>query len=503
MSMFMTEDRPRVLTRFVGFDSGGEVFLSQDQVLRGIYPGNGALYRQILHTCKAHDLFRFGIVATCESHVNPHPGLPYDLVLEHEKIPFTSYPHEWPASMLKAAALFHIDLYTELGPYGLTIKDWHPYNILFKGTEPVFVDFTSIIPTDNLQDEEYLTPPYVPALFKHFWDTTSAYLYEMYRRMFVPYFLLPIYLMHQRRYKLTRRRMLETTLNASGSVIQRREVFLEVNKSHLFYNAMALLKKIALIDPRKRKRYFWKIIREEINSLNVSVTQSNYINYFDAKNEAFAFEPSQDWTNKQIAIYEAIQKLKPATVLDVAGNTGWFSILAAKQGCQVVAFDIDEACMNVLYARAKREQLSILPLVVDFTNLTPDVFPIEYNNEDNYSLIGGDFPLLLSAEKRLKCDMVLALGIIHHLVLGQNKNFAQITNTLSKLSKKHLVLEFISKDDKLVVAEPDFFPALNSNPNDFSWYTLNNLVIEIRRHFKNIKITKSFPDTRTILICSK
>jgi hypothetical protein len=136
-------------------------------VLRGIYPGNGALYRQVLRTCEAHDLFRFGIVATREADVNPCPSLSYDLVLEHERITFVSYPHEWPAYMLKDAALFHIDLYRKLAEHGLTIKDWHPYNILFKAAEPIFVDFASVIPVENLSKEEYLTPPRSPRFFQY------------------------------------------------------------------------------------------------------------------------------------------------------------------------------------------------------------------------------------------------------------------------------------------------------------------------------------------------
>ncbi|MGB8707609.1 MAG: class I SAM-dependent methyltransferase [Dehalococcoidia bacterium] len=488
--------------RFVGFDSGGEVFLNQGRVLRGIYPGNGALYRKVLHACEAHDLFRFGIVATRELHVNPYPDLPYDLVLEHERIPFISYPHEWPASMLKAAALFHIDLYTELGRQGLTIKDWHPYNILFKGTEPVFVDFTSIIPTDNLQDEEYLTPPPILAPLQHLWGTTSTYIFEMYWLMFVPYFLLPLYLMQRGRYQQARRRMLETTLNASRSVLRKPEVFAGICPARLSYDVNLLLKMLALLDRRPLKPHFWRIVRGEVRCLNVSVTKSNYTAYYKAKEEELAFEPSQSWTNKQAVIYEVIRQLKPATVLDVASNTGWFSVLAAKQGCQVVAFDVDEACMNVLYAQAKREQLPILPLVVDLTNLTPDVFPLEYEDE-KHSLIGGEFPLLLATEKRLSCDMVLALGIIHHMALGQNQSFAQIAQLLSALSKKYLVLEFVPRDDRLIVSELAFFPALKSRPNGFDWYTQENLILELKRHFQSIKVTKSFPDARTILICSK
>ena len=33
----------------------------------------------------------------------------FDQILEHEKIPYLSYPYEWSFSQLKAAAIFHLD----------------------------------------------------------------------------------------------------------------------------------------------------------------------------------------------------------------------------------------------------------------------------------------------------------------------------------------------------------------------------------------------------------
>ncbi len=344
--MFMTGDCQFNLKCLVGFDSASEVFFSRDKVMRGIYPGNGDIYRKVLHTCYVHDLFRLGIVATRELSVNPYPDLPYDLVLEHERIPFISYPHEWSTSMLKDAALFHIDLYRKIGPYNLTIKDWHPLNILFKGTEPVFVDFTSIIPIDNLKDEEYLTPPHVPVPFQHIWDTTSAYFYEMYRRMYVPYFLLPLYMFQKKRYKEARLRMLQTTLNTSKSVIDYNEVFGRFTVGRTLNEIRELRKKISLVGHERCKPKFLNKLKNEIESLDVSFKMSSYTNYYDEKKENFSFEPTALWTNKQVAVYDAIKQLKPKTLLDAACNTGWFSILAAKYGCQVVAFDIDEACIN-------------------------------------------------------------------------------------------------------------------------------------------------------------
>ena len=504
--MLMTEGKPGAPTpptRLVGFDAASEVFFSQDKVIRGIYPGNGALYRKVLRTCEVHDLFRLGIVATRELNVNPYPDLHYELVLEHEKIPFISYPHEWTTSMLKDAALFHIDMYMKLGLHDLTIKDWHPLNILFKGTEPVFVDFASIIPIDNLQDEEYLTPPHVPAPFQHVWDTTSAYLYEMYQRMFVPYFLLPLYLMHQKSHKDARLRMFQTTLNASHSVISKSEVFRRFNIARIVYSTREVYKKFALIDQQRYKPRFLKMLRNEIEGLNVSPRTSAYSSYYNEKKENSDFEPSAQWTNKQIAIYDAIKQLKPKTVLDVACNTGWFSILAAKQGCQVVAIDIDEACVNTLYDRARREKISILPLVMDLSNLTPDVFPIKYENEQRRSLIASEAPILLSTEKRLKCEMVLALAIIHHLCLGQGKSFPDVIRILNPFCEKYLVLEFIDKEDELIRDEISFFPDYCKNKSDFEWYNIENLTSLLKKYFTYVEIKDSQPETRKILICKK
>ena len=68
--------------------------------------------------------------------IHRHPELGYEMILEHERIPFVSYPHEWSASMFKEAALLHNALYERLEEHGLTLKDWHPLNILFSGTRP-------------------------------------------------------------------------------------------------------------------------------------------------------------------------------------------------------------------------------------------------------------------------------------------------------------------------------------------------------------------------------
>src|SRR5688572_516605 len=65
------------------------------------------------------------------------------LVFEHERVLFPSYPYEWPLEMLHAAGKLTLDLAQRLLPIGFGLKDATPYNVLFRGPRPVFVDLLS------------------------------------------------------------------------------------------------------------------------------------------------------------------------------------------------------------------------------------------------------------------------------------------------------------------------------------------------------------------------
>tara|TARA_B100000989_G_scaffold282383_1_gene247397 strand:- start:281 stop:985 length:705 start_codon:yes stop_codon:yes gene_type:complete len=66
------------------------------------------------------------------------------LILEHEKIPFISYPYEWSFSQLKSAALHHLNFHLYLLEKGATLIDSSAYNIQFLGSKPIFIDVLSI-----------------------------------------------------------------------------------------------------------------------------------------------------------------------------------------------------------------------------------------------------------------------------------------------------------------------------------------------------------------------
>ena len=65
------------------------------------------------------------------------------VLVEHERIPFQSFPYEWPPEMLHAAGRLTLDLAQTLLKDGLSLKDATPYNVLFRGPNAVFVDVLS------------------------------------------------------------------------------------------------------------------------------------------------------------------------------------------------------------------------------------------------------------------------------------------------------------------------------------------------------------------------
>jgi hypothetical protein len=70
------------------------------------------------------------------------------VVVEHPRIPFISYPYEWPFPALKAAALFHLDLQIELLADDVMLSDASAYNIQFISSSsalwPILIDLVSL-----------------------------------------------------------------------------------------------------------------------------------------------------------------------------------------------------------------------------------------------------------------------------------------------------------------------------------------------------------------------
>jgi SAM-dependent methyltransferase len=315
-------------------------------------------------------------------------------------------------------------------------------------------------------------------------------------------FGLPLVMMERGKHAEARRRIYETTLNSADSVITREEVFADAKARRVLYDLEQRRLLLTLGEKGEQKRRFFSRLGRIVASRRAEVTGSAYSTYYEDKNEAFDPAPSEAWTAKQHGVHATLQRFKPRTVLDIGSNTGWFSKLAALLGSSVIAVDIDEASIDRLYRDAQRENLDIVPLVANLTAALPERYPNTFEDEPSLSLIGDGPPLLTGAQERLRCEMVMALALVHHLALGQGLSFDSIASTLSNLATSALCVEFVDMNDKMITSDPGFFPAWSAAPGNFKWYSRENFIAALRNFFQVVEVLPSHPHTRSLLVCS-
>ena len=488
-------------TFLTGYDQRGAAYDTGDHVLRKIDPGYLQRTLDIYEVYARFNLKECGIVETDSCLAGE--------TLRHKKHTI-SYPYEWPANMYKDAVLFHLDLYAKLDRCGLALKDATPNNILFDFQRPVFVDFLSMVRKERLTEEtSYLPgPDYADRRF------------GIFAKMFIPFMLAPLIEMARGDYGLARISLSEKACNSVNSGFNAVEGFHRVFRifklrskqtaKYLLgraeeprFDAARLSAIINLLKAGGDTDFvdFIRMAYEFAKCVEVTPLKSRYVAYYEDKNENYDLSDRSQWKSKQKNIYDVILRNKPARVLDIGANTGWFSILAEKLGSEVIAVDSDESSVDTLYRNAKARGLKILSLVIPFSGLTRQIYGII---DDHPAYKGRDFrnnPLFMAPTKRLKSNMVLCLGLFHHLVLGEGRDMDEVFKVLSDLTVKNLVLEFISLKDGLIQSEPSAFKNIKKFTE--ASYNLQIVLEKGKRYFSNVEVRDSYPDSRKLLIFSR
>lgn len=488
-----------MMLKVASCDSQGSVYIGETTVYRPVVAAHAENLREVLKIVGG------GIDGVIETTVCADEDLPAELkgqgalTLRHRKVAYVSYPHEWCATMLQDAAAFHLSLSEQLLAKGLVLKDAHPWNILFDRGRPVFIDFTSIVTEQGMFAEAYLEAN------RQFRDASNAcrmtmLVREIFARMFQPYFLNPLLFYACGERDHVRPRIENTTLNAATGTIALRECLPRrrigrstIKKITRFIKARKSERRAyAKLDGASHLGTFYADMRRHVQSLPVAMGASAYSAYYSEKGEDQDRSYSEAWNAKQKSVHDALDSPDIRSVLDVACNTGWFALMAEKLGKSVVAFDIDEGCIETLYAQVRHSRLNVLPLVMNFTQLTKDRYSIHDGNK-----------VVINATQRLRSDAVIALGIIHHLVLGLGMRFEEVLDSLMGLCGKRLVIEFVDPDDAMIRNEPSFFPAYFNNREIISGYDMRTLIGLIEARGFDVSVRASHPDTRKMLVCDR
>jgi hypothetical protein len=128
-------------------DPATRVFYYDGRVLRGLDATAAADWAKLAATKFFPQLVADGqAVGTKEldpAAVPPEVASEFATVLEHDRIPYVSYPYEWTFAMLRDAAILHLEILLAALDEGVTMKDGYAFNVQWEGARPVFIDIGS------------------------------------------------------------------------------------------------------------------------------------------------------------------------------------------------------------------------------------------------------------------------------------------------------------------------------------------------------------------------
>ena len=348
-------------------------------------------------------------------------------VFEHERVPFRSYPYEWPPEMLWEAARLTLEMAESALDAGYGLKDATPYNLLFRGCEPIFIDVPSF---ERRQAGDPVWRAYA---------------------QFVRTFVLPLFV--NKRWGLpiadvlrTRRDGLEPSevYRLCGPLERLKPPILSLISLPTWLGAKARARGAELYEPRLLAntekaqfilRSLLKRLRRTVDFLQPSTRRSSawsaYMENHSYRESAFAA--------KERFVTELLGQFKPKAVLDLGTNTGHFSVAAAKTGAEVIAIDLDPACIGALFLRAQKEKLNLLPLVVDLSRPTP---ALGWRNRE--------CPSFLSRACG-RCDAVLMLALLHHLLVTERIPLPEILSLVAELTSSLAIIEYVGPKDEMFI----------------------------------------------------
>ena len=420
-------------------DPAGNVFLHQERVYRVINETGIADFEKALSSASLHRVLDSGrlvgasILSNGDASAfrNAVGNLFVDndqdagLVAEHNKVPFQNYPYEWSPEMLHAAAQLTLELQQDLLSEGLGVKDATPYNILFQGHKPVFVDWLSFETRDPfdpvwLPQAQFVRTFILPLLVNKYFGIPLAQIFLGSRDGIEPE---QVYEMCSVTRKVSSPFLTLVTLpNLLG------------RKSK---QDPSLYKKHLLDDPEKatfilerQLKYLGKLLSKVRPDPQRTSEWAEYVG------------PNQHFTDEYLKTKhdfatDALSKYHPRTVLDIGCNTGYFSRLAANSGASVVAVDLDQTSAGKVWQMAVKEDLDILPLVIDMARPTPAT-----------GWLNGEFPSFLHRVTG-KMDCVMMFAVIHHMLVTERIPLGQIIRLASELTTSTVIIEFVPPHDPM------------------------------------------------------
>ncbi len=454
-------------------DRQGRVFYHHDNVYRALSPAARDAWRALATTGFFRSAVDAGsMVKTTEVDLATSEDLTaadlealsprWVAALEHERIPFLSYPYEWSFSMLQDAARLQLDLLQNALAEGLIAKDATSYNVQFRGAQPTFIDIASFEPWTEGE-------PWV------------GYL------QFCQLFLYPLLLTAYRGIPFQpwlRGSLDGITPEDCNRLLTLRDRVRPGVLADVYLQAKLQARTSGgdqhVRDDMRKAGFSRAMILGNITRLAKVVAKLSW-QQTASEWADYAADNSYDeaaHAAKVRFVEAAAGERRWPLAWDLGANTGTFSRLIAQQANAVVSLDIDHLAVERLYRQLRKDGPSnILPLVFNLADASPG---LGWRNRERKTLVERGHP-----------DFVLCLALIHHLVLRANIPLPDVIGWLGTLDT-HLIIEWVGKDDAMVKR------LLRNKEDIYDDYTLEGFEKALSHHFEVVRQESIHDGTRRL-----
>ena len=404
-------------------DPAGFVAVRDDHVLRVVLPPGRDDYARFAASPLAeklrekHLILPFEEIPAAES---PYPDAAH--VLRSPRLPLYSFPYEWSVSQLQDAALLTLRILRLALRHGMTLKDASAFNVSFTGARPVFTDLLSF--TAYREGEPW-----------------AGYL------QFCEQFLVPLLLSRRAGRSvsdLLRARHDGIPLDAGARLLRGLSSLRPGQLMHVHLHARSIRRDArrmrregasgrltAGAAPKQSLKQSLALVdslRRTVEGIALPGGGSAWDRYYDDTVYSDA-----ETRKKEDLVRGWIARVSPATVWDLGSNTGRYARLAADAGIPTAAFDADDAVVDAMYRDARqRDDAQLTPLVMNLANPSPALGWAHGERE--------------SLEARGPADLVLYLGLMHHLRFTHMVPLDEQMSYLARVAR-HAVVEWIPRED--------------------------------------------------------
>lgn len=395
-------------------DPTGSVFFSGNSVYRSISDKTAPIIEKLFQTSFFQEYMNEGKIIPTSLIPNTY-NVPGKYVLQHEKIPFFTYPYEWSFYMLKDAALLTLDILKKCLAEGYILKDGTAWNLTYHRGKMVFFDILSI---DKYEEGQV-------------WNGYQQFCNE---------FLYPLFI---KAYKnIDFQQLFKGTLfgidtNLIRKMFNTKDILKPGVFKHVFVNAiLAGNKKVASATLKNR----FKLPKSALIGIAGSLIKIIKSLKYDNKHSIWIdYAENNTYTDKdELAKIDFIKEFsnhypRNSKIVDLGCNTGNYSFLAAKSH-DLISCDIDNNCIDNIYRQTTNNTTSITPMVLNLMNPSANS--------------GWDLTERRSIFERMQADAFFSLALIHHICIANNVPLERFIQLLRKIANKG-VLEWVDKKDPM------------------------------------------------------